>query len=116
MKYLGVWQRLGIVLTLLATVLLPTLKWWDVATTSEANMSQFRDECLDRYPAERGAFLEQRAVCNDAYLNRYKPDYIEYMKGGIPFAFGFCLAIWALAYVIYFTTRWVLAGRNRGPI
>lgn len=114
MKYLGLWQRLGIVLTLLATVLLPTLVWWDVMTTTETNMSNYRDLCLKSYPAEQGAFLEERAACNDAYINRSEPDYIEYLKAGIPIALAFCLVIWILAYAIYFVARWVLAGRRTG--
>lgn len=114
MTSLGFWQRLGIVLTVLVTFLLPTMHWWDVARTSDEKLSQFRDECLERYPAERGAFLEERAVCNDAFLNRYKPNYVDNMKEGIPVVFVFCLMIWAIVYAIYFTVRWVLAGRKTG--
>ena len=115
MKYLGVWQRLGVVLTVLATVLQPTLVWLDDVETFETASRQFYDGCLENYPAEQGAFLKERKVCLDAYLNRSVPDYVEYMKEGIPFAFAFCLVIWLLAYATYFVARWVLAGgRSKG--
>lgn len=112
MRKLNMWQRLGIVLSLLWIVV--GGMWqrnYDTLFAAEAMEAQYQP-C-----SEKASNLPTGAdAANDRCMSEALKTYNVFLEGSWMnaafFAFGPVILGWLLAYVILWVSKWVLAGRK----
>ncbi len=116
MRKLNMWNRLGIVLTVLWLVTAPLVfvgrDNYNFSKFLDANSSQACWELAEKakpekFLSEHKSCLEMRTLAIESEIRR-QPSYTTYLKVSVAFA----VVIWLLAYIATYATRWILAGRK----
>lgn len=109
MARLDLWQRLGVVLSILWIF---GAGYWsrmiDIDQAREWKNLSYR-KCLERFPdgvaPDRKACILEAEKVSDLFL-------ASSWENIAIFIFGTLIAAWIAGYIVFRTTRWVLAGRN----
>ncbi len=116
MRKLNVWNRLGIVLTVLWLVIAPLVfvgrDNYNFSKFLEANSSQACWQLAEKakpedFLSEQKSCLEARTLAINSEI-RSQLSYATY----VGFSFALAAVVWVLAYIATYATRWILAGRK----
>lgn len=116
MHRIGWFTRLCIVLSLwwlpIGTVLLMNVELSERNRTATA----FSDLCyrgVDGFPADKiSAEMERCYQRSQKDFGKIEADMANMWWNNVGMAFGFCVAGWAVAWLLYWSARFVLAGRR----
>ena len=105
---LGMWARLGIVLSVLAAIIAPTAALFYVAEQN-AKLSATMLELCQR-AAERGNDAEGMSRCYE--FSRYEIDAWSVWWSNFQATLVLICIAWLIALITRATIRWILAGRK----
>ena len=102
---LNLWERLGVVLTMLWLVIAPVWITGSIQADQIKNAERWLDDC-------RHFHFESYSTCMDMFGQQIKFDWLGCWR---EFALAAVIAaafVWALAYAATYSVRWIMAGRN----
>ncbi len=118
MKRLGMWNRLALVLTVLATVIVPAVVYEDYLSESYKNREVYYQMCrrtnAGTANGDMTAWLKRDAACMDELTKPVTPPSANFYWELTYSTILGCVAVYLIIWAAVATAKWVWRGRQVG--